>query len=117
MTTHHLDEPSRQCDRIVIIDHGKVIADGDLQELIASTTGAERNVYLAVSGSMTSSIPNLEWDSNSGKYVSHMDDVVDELPRLLETYFECGGLVTDIEMHQPNLHDVFIQLTGRELRE
>lgn len=117
LTTHHLEEAQSQCDRIVIIDHGKVIADGTLQDLIEQTIGFERNVFLQIDGYLSASIPNLEWNSTTDRYVAQMSDVAEELPRMLERIAICHGTVVDIEMHQPNLHDVFIHLTGRELRE
>src|SRR5690606_26100080 len=48
LTTHQLDEAQRVCDRIVIIDHGRVIADGRLDELVARTVGPGRRVRLTL---------------------------------------------------------------------
>jgi len=117
LTTHHLDEAQSQCDRIVIIDHGQVIADGGISDLIDHTIGSERQVYLRIEGFLTASIPNLEWDPSRELFVAAINDPAEELPGLLHRIRTCGGNVVDIEMHQPNLHDVFIHLTGRELRE
>ncbi|MDZ4848756.1 MAG: ABC transporter ATP-binding protein [Pirellulaceae bacterium] len=117
LTTHHLDEAQSQCDRIVIVDHGQVIADGTLDDLIEQTTGTQRIVYLRIDGAMTTSIPNLEWDETQGCFAAPMNEPVIELPHLLQRIRNCGGNVVDLEMHQPNLHDVFLHLTGRELRE
>jgi ABC-2 type transport system ATP-binding protein len=117
LTTHHLEEAQAQCDRIVIIDEGKVIADGNLAELIEHTTGSMRQVYLRVDGELHASVPNLDWDDRQACFVAHIQDPVSELPSLLQRIRICGGSVLDLEMRQPNLHDVFISLTGRELRE
>ncbi len=117
LTTHHLDEAQSQCDRIVIIDHGQVVADGTLDDLIEHTTGTQRQVYLTIDGTMTASVPNLDWDAVHECFIAHIDDPVIELPHLLHRIRVCGGTVVDLEMHQPNLHDVFIQLTGHGLRE
>ena len=117
LTTHHLEEAQAQCDRIVIIDEGQVIADGNLAELIEHTTGSMRQVYLRVDGELNASVPNLEWDDQQACFVAHIQDPVTELPSLLHRIRICGGSVLDLEMRQPNLHDVFISLTGRELRE
>jgi ABC-2 type transport system ATP-binding protein len=46
-----------------------------------------------------------------------VDNVADELPGILERIQKVGGVVQDLEVHQPNLHDVFLHLTGKELRE
>ncbi len=117
LTTHHLDEAQTQCDRIVIIDHGQVIADGTLAGLIEHTTGTQRKVFLSIDGQLSASIPNLEWDEANSCFASEMDDPAEELPHLLHRIRACGGEVIDLEMHQPNLHDVFIHLTGHGLRE
>jgi len=117
LTTHHLDEAQSQCDRIVIIDHGQVIADGAIADLIEHTVGSERQVHLRIEGFLTASIPNLEWDPSREIFIAAVNDPAEELPCLLQRIRLCGGSVVDLEMHQPNLHDVFIHLTGRELRE
>jgi len=117
LTTHHLDEAQSQCDRIVIIDHGQVIADGTLDDLIEQTTGTQRQVYLTIDGTLTASVPNLEWDTINECFVAQIDEPATELPHLLQRIRTCGGTVIDLEMHQPNLHDVFIHLTGHGLRE
>jgi ABC-2 type transport system ATP-binding protein len=117
LTTHHLDEAENQCDRIVILDGGEIIADGTLGDLIEHTTGSERHVCLQIDGHLTSSIPNLDWDEANHCFVAQILDPATELPSLLHRIKACGGNVLDLEMHQPNLHDVFIHLTGRDLRE
>ncbi len=117
LTTHHLEEAQSQCDRIVIIDHGQVIADGTLADLIEHTTGTQKKVFLSIDGQLTASIPNLEWDSVNDCFVAEMEEPADELPYLLQRIRTCGGNVVDLEMHRPNLHDVFIHLTGHGLRE
>jgi ABC-2 type transport system ATP-binding protein len=117
LTTHHLDEAQSRCDRIVIIDDGQVIADGGIVDLIEHTIGCERQVRLRIEGFLTASIPNLEWDASLELFVAAINEPAEELPQLLHRIRSCGGNVIDLEMHQPNLHDVFIHLTGRELRE
>lgn len=117
LTTHQLDEAQSQCDRIVIVDHGQIVADGTLADLIEHTTGSQRLIFLNIDGAMTASIPNLEWDMANECFVASVDEPASELPYLLNRIQACGGKVIDLEMHQPNLHDVFIHLTGHGLRE
>jgi ABC-2 type transport system ATP-binding protein len=117
LTTHHLDEAQTQCDRIVILDHGEVIADGTLVDLIEQTIGPDRQVSLHIDGQMTNSIPNVDWDDEKRCFIARISDPAVELPSLLHRIRASGGEVQDLEMHQPNLHDVFLNLTGRELRE
>ncbi|MEX1310336.1 MAG: ABC transporter ATP-binding protein [Candidatus Sulfomarinibacteraceae bacterium] len=116
LTTHQLDEAEQQCDRIVIIDDGHAVAEGTLAELIADTVGANRRVIftLAEDG------PELAGFTISGdrrQLIAEVEDVSLELPGLLSRIREGGGRVSDLDVHPPSLHSVFIHLTGKELRE
>lgn len=117
LTTHHLDEAETRSDRIVIIDHGKVVADGPIEELIATTIGTRREVAIETKGILVAAPPGMQWDSVRNRFVCFVDNVVDELPQILERIQRVGGTITDLEVHQPNLHHVFLHLTGKELRE
>ena len=117
LTTHHLDEAETRSDRIVIIDHGKVVADGTLEHLIESTIGARRQVEIEATGLLMAAPSGLEWDASRNRFVCFVDNVADELPQILDRFQRVGGVVTDLEVHQPNLHHVFLHLTGTELRE
>ncbi len=117
LTTHHLDEAEQRSDRIVIVDHGQVIAEGELSELIANTTGTQRLVTMDISGLMVAAPVGVRWDQERNRYLASVDNVAEELPRILDRIQSVGGLVKDLEVHQPNLHDVFLYLTGKELRE
>jgi ABC-2 type transport system ATP-binding protein len=117
LTTHHLDEAETRSDRIVIIDHGKVVADGTLEQLIESTIGLRRQVAIQTTGMLVAAPPGLDWDPTRGRFVCFVDNVVEELPKILDRIRLVGGIVTDLEVHQPDLHHVFLHLTGKELRE
>ncbi len=117
LTTHHLDEAETRSDRIVIIDHGKVVADGTIEQLIATTIGARREVAIETRGILVAAPPGLEWNSARNRFVCFVDNVVEELPQILERIQQVGATITDLEVHQPNLHHVFLHLTGKELRE
>jgi ABC-2 type transport system ATP-binding protein len=116
LTTHQLDEAEERCDRIVIIDHGRVIAEGTLSELIEGTVGPNRRVTLKLAGP-GSAPEGFRTGGDPREFVAEVGDVALELPALLSRIREVGGQVSDVEVRAPSLHSVFIHLTGRELRE
>lgn len=117
LTTHHLDEAEQRSDRIVIVDHGRTIADGNIHQLIDSTIGSSRRLLLEVQGDMPSPPVGLEWDASRSRYSCHVENLVEELPQWIARVTQAGGEVRDLEMQTPNLHHVFLHLTGRELRD
>jgi len=103
LTTHQLDEAQQICDRIVVIDRGKVIADGTLDELVRKTIGSRRQVAITFS---------------TGETVrSAVSDIGEDLSKMLSEAKSSGHTVTDVHIESPTLQAVFIHLTGRELRE
>ncbi len=102
LTTHQLDEAQQVCERIVIIDHGRSIADGPFQELVEQTIGTSRRIQVEVDGETV---------------FEQIDDVAAELPALLDRLRADGKPIGDIHVESPTLQAVFIHLTGRELRE
>jgi len=103
LTTHHLEEAEARCTRTVIIDHGRVIAEGTLPELVEQTVGKGRLVTLRLSDGRVET--------------ARMQDVAAGLPPLLASIRASGTLVDDVEVRGPSLQAVFIHLTGRDLRE
>jgi ABC-2 type transport system ATP-binding protein len=130
LTTHHLDEAQQVCEEIVIIDHGRVIATGTLEALIAGTLGTRRAVSLGLdrpSGDTLATAiaaadnPGLRDVADvlvDGRTVRcTVGDVATALPALLGHLHAAGFAVGDVVVSQPSLHAVFLHLTGQELRE
>ncbi|WP_205855031.1 ABC transporter ATP-binding protein [Pirellula sp. SH-Sr6A] len=117
LTTHHLEEAEQRSDRIVIVDHGQVIAEGTIQSLLESTIGSDRLVSVSIEGLMVTTPKGLRWDSKTERFHAYIGNVAEELPELLQSIQRLGGTLKDLDVHQPNLHDVFLHLTGKELRE
>lgn len=136
LTTHHLDEAEKQSDRIVIVDHGRVIAEGTLADLIEQTVGTRRQLVMQIyknnffasfyTGATESNplsrvesevLPGFQYQTSTGGWIKEIDDVAQELPPLLEQLRQRGLVVADLEIRNPNLHHVFLHLTGKELRE
>jgi ABC-2 type transport system ATP-binding protein len=123
LTTHQLDEAEDRSDRIVILDDGKVIADGTISQLVERSVGTSRLVRIRIDRPLSQPLtvgadgsPTVGWPGEN--HVSaRFDDVSVQLPRLLDTVRDGGYEVSDVEVHAPTLHHVFLHLTGNELRD
>jgi ABC-2 type transport system ATP-binding protein len=118
LTTHHLEEAEARCSRTVIIDHGRVIADGTLAELVARTVGAHRVVTLRVDAPLSPPPAGMEVAADDPRQLrARVGHVSRELPALLAAINAQGRDVEDVDVRGPSLQSVFIHLTGRDLRE
>ena len=123
LTTHYMDEAERLADRVAIVDHGKVIALGTPNELIASL-GAEYVVAFSLAHGGTVSLDTLHAVAgviaarvDAGTYEVQVTAVHHALPALLETLQRSGLALAELRTHSPTLEDVFVALTGRAMRE
>ncbi len=123
LTTHHLDEAQQRSDRIVIVDKGQVIADGTLDELIDKTVGSQRMVSLRIDRPLSQPIMSHAAGKHplgrTGQQVvsTRIQNASHELPMLLDAARQSGYEVSDVQVHSPTLHHVFLHLTGHELRD
>jgi ABC-2 type transport system ATP-binding protein len=121
LTTHHLEEAERRCERIVIIDHGKIVAAGTLGDLVGRGAGGARTVRISWHGTLPSAATftnaSVVFDESRTSLSARVTDVGRDLGALLETVTAGGVSITDVAMGGASLQDVFIELTGRELRE
>jgi ABC-2 type transport system ATP-binding protein len=122
-TTHYLEEVEQLCDRIAIMDHGKILAEGTLDELKRRVGGRD---IVTVSGSFDAvavrrrfeSLPGVQVTSaEAGRLVLSVEGsgrgAVDLLSRVLSD----GMSVDGISIQPPSLNTLFLNLTGRELRD
>jgi len=123
LTTHYMDEAERLCDRIAIVDHGKVIALGTPRELIRSL-GAEQVVECAVGEGESLPVDGLA--ELPGVIRARLDGPVyalqvtaahETIPALLSLIADSGATLTELSTRSSTLEDVFVSLTGRHLRE
>lgn len=125
LTTHHLDEAETQCDRIVIVDHGRIVAIGSFEELVKRTIGIDRHITLRLdqrlrdSGNERLAVSGITIKALPGEPAieARIHDVAAELPRLLDAVRDAGYGVMDVDVQNPSLHHVFLHLTGHALRD
>ena len=141
LTTHYMDEAERLCDRVAIMDHGKVIALGTPQQLIG-TVGGEDIVEFAVgefddsrASSVTDSpvsgarpgaprveallaIPGVHSHRvDAGQHQLSVSQLHLAVPRIFAEIAEQGLHLSEFRTHSATLEDVFVRLTGRNLRD
>ena len=123
LTTHYMDEAERLCDRIAIVDHGRVIALGTPRSLIASL-GAEHVVEFAVAEGQSidagelHALPGVRAVRESGgRWELVVEQMHRSVPALLALTSARGLALEELTTHSATLEDVFVSLTGRHLRE
>jgi ABC-2 type transport system ATP-binding protein len=119
LTTHHLEEAERRCERIVIIDRGRIAAGGTLSELLAQSTSALRTVKITLAKPLPDSVtlPSAMIDADRRFISAEIRDLGAEVPALVGAIAASGAELTGLEVAGTSLQDLFIGLTGRELRE
>jgi ABC-2 type transport system ATP-binding protein len=117
LTTHQLEEAEARCDRVVIIDHGRNVASGTVAELTERAVGRRHTVTVALDGAPASPPAGFAAIGSPEVFTATVGDVDAELPELLHRLREAGASVRDLQVRRPGLAEVFITLTGRELRE
>ena len=122
-TTHYMEEAERLCDRVGIIDHGKLIAEGTRSELV-SLVGEGDRVRLLATGNLAKAAAELDghpWVRQASATEEGIDLVVDDarsnLPAILTTAAAADVAVRSVEVTEPDLEAVFLHLTGRALRD
>lgn len=121
ITTHYIEEAERLCDRVAIVDHGRVIADGTPRDLKHKSAGSTRiEVKLArplANGAMSHIEGVSDCREFDGAYVLHSARPPQTIVSLVKELEAEGNELQSLEMFSPTLEDVFIELTGRRLRE
>jgi ABC-2 type transport system ATP-binding protein len=132
LTTHYMEEAERLCDRVAIMDHGKVIALGSPRELI-ETVGGEDIVEFAVSPSeslgpkpaklpfdpaLLTAIPGVSSHRiDRSLHQLSVSELHTTVPGIFAALAEQGLHLSEFRTHSASLEDVFVRLTGRNLRD
>jgi ABC-2 type transport system ATP-binding protein len=121
LTTHYMDEAEALCDRIVIIDRGRIVAEGSPSELI-STIGGDEVIEMTATGPLPGGL--LEQIPGRVGARPHVDgavltvrDIKQALPALIRALSEAGLGLQHLSTRRASLDDVFVALTGRPLCE
>jgi ABC-2 type transport system ATP-binding protein len=124
LTTHYMDEAERLCDRLAVVDHGQIIAEGSPADLI-ERLGGHHVVEFSVSESSDGATVQAWNGLPSVESVREDDDMISlnvkqphlTIPALLEAIDKRGSHLQHLTTRQASLEDVFVRLTGRHLRE
>ncbi len=120
LTTHHLEEAERRCERIVIIDHGRTVAAGSMAELVAQSLGVARVLAVQLGEPLAADVAlpdGISTDEHRVLLRVNVDDIARDVPARLAQMSTLGAAIRGIDVTGASLQDVFIALTGRELRE
>ncbi|QHT65955.1 ABC transporter ATP-binding protein [Rhodocytophaga rosea] len=123
LTTHYMEEAAYLCDRIVIIDKGKILADGTLTELLNSYAPGEI-IYFEVAQHLSQEIlqgiegiKHIQWLEEGTRAICTVISITQTLPQLI-SYFEQNNItVLSLECRKKTLDDLFTAMTGRSLNE
>ncbi len=123
ITTHYMDEAERLCDRVGVVDHGKLIALGSPRDLIASLGGQEV-IELTLEGdapldeAAAAKLPGVHGVRHAGSgFVLAVDPLHVALPALVDHLRVAGRTLERLSTRHATLEDVFVSLTGRHLRD
>lgn len=120
LTTHYMEEAEYLCDRIIIMDKGRILAEGTLDELLSANNSKEIIEFSTLDDFNPDlfcgdGIYKLVWDdkANSGKLI--VKNIVEQLPFFLQKVNDLGVKLSQLECRKLTLDDLFITMTGKHL--
>ena len=115
LTTHMMEEAQRGTERIVILDHGRTIANGTAEELVDRCFGTQRTLQVTLAGRLEADLPE-PWRCD-GLRADRKLESVNDVAEILRDLGNRGIEVDGLQVESPSLQEVFLHLTGKELRE
>jgi ABC-2 type transport system ATP-binding protein len=121
LTTHYLEEADALCDRIAIIDHGKIIVTGSPTGLKDSLGGDIITLSIQKDADITSLITKIEQvkevKKENGSYTIKTSNAELAAPQIIDALRNSGHVVTKLSLTKPTLNEVYLQYTGRSMRD
>lgn len=123
LTTHYMDEAERLCDRVAVMDHGRIIALGTPKELIASIGGEQivefaTGAGVALDPARLTVLPGIHsYKMFAGVHQLSVSELHTAVPEIFAALAEQQLPLTEFRTHSATLEDVFVSLTGRNLRD
>ncbi|WP_078128191.1 ABC transporter ATP-binding protein [Leptospira alexanderi] len=123
LTTHYMEEAEILCEKIIIMDHGRILDQGTLADLLGRTDSGEIIRFSMEDGSNPENLIPSEgmykffWDSAKSEARIHVSAITDYLPELIRTISVSGKKLSTLECHKKTLDDLFLSMTGRGLGE
>jgi ABC-2 type transport system ATP-binding protein len=121
LTTHYMDEAERLCDRVAILDHGRILVLGTPRDLVAQLRAPYVVELVAdpdpADGELGALAGIHDARRRAGRWALTVDSLAQSVPAILQELERRGSRLVDLSTHQATLEDVFVALTGRELRE
>jgi ABC-2 type transport system ATP-binding protein len=121
MTTHYLEEADALCDRIAIIDHGKIVVTGTPEALKDSLGGDIITLSIKQDVDLTELVKKIEHvkevKKESGSYMIKSENGEVTAPLIIEALRKEGHVVTKLSLTKPTLNEVYLQYTGKSMRD
>jgi len=121
MTTHYLEEADALCDRIAIIDHGKIVVTGSPEELKNSLGGDIITLSIQKDVDITGLVKKIEHvkevKKENGMYMINSENGEVTAPLIIEALRKEGHVVTRLSLTKPTLNEVYLQYTGKSMRD